>query len=39
LYDDIKYSSVPEPGSIGLGLLGLAGLGAVSFLRRSSAKR
>lgn len=37
LYDDIRYSSVPEPGSLALGLTGFVGLGSLVFLRRRSA--
>lgn len=39
LYDNIRYSSVPEPGSIALTLAGFAGFGTLLFLRRNSAKR
>jgi hypothetical protein len=37
LYDDIRYSSVPEPGSTALCILGISGLAL--FLRRSRADR
>jgi len=37
LYDDIRYSSVPEPGSTALCILGLSGLAL--FLRRRRADR
>jgi hypothetical protein len=39
LYDNIRYSSVPEPGSIALTLVGFAGFGTFLFLRRNSANR
>lgn len=39
LYDNIRYSSVPEPGSIALTLAGFAGFGTLMILRRNSAKR
>ena len=39
LYDNIQYSSIPEPDSVSLGLVGLTGLGALLFLRRTSVRR
>ena len=39
LYDNIQYSSIPEPSSVALSLVGLAGFGAFLFLRRASAQR
>jgi hypothetical protein len=39
LYDNIQYSSIPEPSSVALSFVGLAGLGALLVLRRASAQR
>ena len=39
LYDNIQYSSIPEPSSVALSLVGLAGFGALLFRRRASAQR
>ena len=39
LYDNIQYSSIPEPSSVALSLVGLAGFGTFLFLRRTSVQR
>jgi hypothetical protein len=39
LYDNIQYSSIPEPSSVALSLVGLAGFGTLLFRRRASVQR
>ena len=39
LYDNIQYSSIPEPSSVALSLVGLAGFGALLFRRRAPVQR
>ena len=39
LYDSIQYSSIPEPSSVALSFVGLAGFGAFLFLRGTSVQR
>ena len=39
LYDNIQYSSIPEPSSVALSLVGLAGFGALFLRRRASVQR